>query len=114
MWPIAQETEAVRARSRYGAQARVPGQRAGSEAGRGPRHARLGSLPERGQYGEAVSFLKGAALLLPQNPTVRYHLGLPYLKVGQQADATEELRRALTVSPIFPEAQRAKEALDSL
>jgi Flp pilus assembly protein TadD len=69
---------------------------------------------QRGEYGQAVSSLKEAAVLLPQNPTVRYHLGLAYLKVGQRAEATEELRRALTVSRIFPEAQRAKGALDSL
>jgi tetratricopeptide (TPR) repeat protein len=51
-------------------------------SGRGPRHARQGSLPERGEYGEAVSFLKGAALLLPQNPTVGTTSACPISRWG--------------------------------
>ena len=52
-----------------------------------------------------MSALKEAVALLPQNSTVRYHLAVAYLKAGQKSEAAAELRRALTISTTFPEAQ---------
>ncbi|MGD2176174.1 MAG: tetratricopeptide repeat protein, partial [Candidatus Brocadiaceae bacterium] len=68
----------------------------------------------QGNTEEAVRFLEGARQGLPQVPTVRYHLGMAYLKAGRHAEAREELEEALAISRSFPEAEAAQAALQSL
>ena len=51
---------------------------------------------------------------LPDNPTVRYHLGMAYLKKGDTEKAKQELEKALELKDSFEGAQEAKEALAGL
>ncbi len=48
----------------------------------------------RGEYNTAIPLLESAASELPDNATVRYHLATTYLKAGDSAKASAELRRA--------------------
>ncbi len=48
----------------------------------------------RGEYNTAIPLLESAAAALPDNATVRYHLATTYLKAGDSAKASAELRKA--------------------
>jgi len=67
-----------------------------------------------GNTEEALKYLEAAKKRLPQVPTVRYHLGVAYMKAGRQADAKAELEEALSISSSFPEATEAARLLKSL
>ncbi len=60
---------------------------------------------------EAVEALKAAAGILPQDLTIRFHLGLVHWQQGRKA---AELRRALLIDPNFPKASRTREVLAAL
>jgi tetratricopeptide (TPR) repeat protein len=61
----------------------------------------------KGENDRALEALLKARSGLPGNPTVRYHLGLAFLKVGRKDDARAELEEALAISKDFPEAADA-------
>lgn len=63
---------------------------------------------------KAVKCLRRARTTAPNEPTIRFHLGMLLLKLGQKAEAKAELTEALNLSRTFPEAQEARDALDSL
>jgi tetratricopeptide (TPR) repeat protein len=63
---------------------------------------------------KAVSLLEEATQKLPENPVVRYHLGMAFFKKGDSVNAKKTLGLALKMSPNFPGAEEAKSTLDSL
>ena len=67
-----------------------------------------------GDTAEALTLLRQAAEGLPNNPLVRYHLGRVLQASGDIASARAELEAALALSPEFPKAQSARDALASL
>ena len=64
-------------------------------------------LLKNGRTDEAIKVLKKAVLLLPDNPTVHYHLALAYIKSGNPDIAKEHLVKALAKDG-FPDATRAR------
>lgn len=63
---------------------------------------------------KAISHLEASAEKLPENPVVRYHLGMAYFKDGRKVLAKTELESALRLNADFPGAEEAKETLKSL
>ena len=64
-----------------------------------------------GDYKTAVSLLNDAATALPDVALIRYHLGMGYAAVGQNAMAAEQFKAALTKSPSDELAERIKAEL---
>ncbi|MGH9357031.1 MAG: tetratricopeptide repeat protein, partial [Terriglobia bacterium] len=62
-------------------------------------------------YQLAASSLKDAVEKSPNDPSIHYHLGLTYQKLGEQARAKLELERALQLNPKFKDAAAARQAL---
>jgi tetratricopeptide (TPR) repeat protein len=62
-------------------------------------------------YTKAVNLLKESAEKIPDNPVVRYHLGMACYKKGDVPCAKEALQQALRLSRDFPEAEEAKQTL---
>ena len=62
-------------------------------------------------YIKAVGLLKESAEKIPDNPAIRYHLGMACYKKGDLQCATEALQQALHLSRDFPEAEEAKQTL---
>jgi Flp pilus assembly protein TadD len=60
---------------------------------------------------EALSALTKAASLLPNNPTVLYHLGAVYHAEGNTSEGNKNLEKALSISSDFKEAKEAKKLL---
>jgi Tfp pilus assembly protein PilF len=58
--------------------------------------------------------LKEAIEKIPDNPVVRYHLGMAYFKSGDKGNAKTELKKALELNPKFPGADEAKDTLAKL
>ena len=69
---------------------------------------------KRGLYSNAFSELTFAAEKLPENATVRYHLGMSYLKKGATEKARQELEKALGLDGSFEGSEEAKKALAGL
>jgi tetratricopeptide (TPR) repeat protein len=67
-------------------------------------------LYRRGVYSAAVGPLREAATQMPENPEVRFHLGMAYLRNGEAEKARDELRSALDLGA-FPSAGEARRAL---
>jgi Tfp pilus assembly protein PilF len=51
---------------------------------------------------------------MPQEPVLRYHLGMAYLKNGQKELAKEHIREALKANKPFPGREDAEKAVTSL
>lgn len=62
---------------------------------------------------EARKVLEKAAEILPNNPTVNFHLALAYRETGNKGQAVATLRKALQLGK-FPEEQDAKTLLAQL
>jgi Flp pilus assembly protein TadD len=69
---------------------------------------------KKGLTGQAVRSLREATTQAPSQPSIRYRLGLAYLKNGDQSEARGALEQALRLNPKFPEAAEAKRALAAL
>jgi Flp pilus assembly protein TadD len=69
---------------------------------------------KRGLYPNAVNELTFAAERLPDNATVKYHLGMSYLKKGDTEKARKELAKALSLDGSFEGSEEAKKALAGL
>lgn len=52
-----------------------------------------------GQYTDACPDLAKAVTLQPSHPTLVYHLGACYIKIGKKAEGKAQLERALTLKP---------------
>ena len=70
-------------------------------------------LLRKGKKDEALKVLKQADVLLPDNATVKYHLGLAYKAQGELKLAEENLQKAIQIGN-FPEEKSAREALANL
>lgn len=68
----------------------------------------------KANYNEALNVLKKALEQLPNDPNIRYHLGMAYSKSGKPAEAKKELQAALDLSGKFPEAEEARILLNSI
>lgn len=68
------------------------------------------------EYKEALEYLEPAAEALPNNPLVRFHLGMTYAATKQPSKAREHLEAALAQSEgvDFPQAAEIRETLASL
>src|SRR4029450_11914643 len=64
---------------------------------------------KRGEYGLAEPPLRQAAELSTNDPTIQYHLGLTYHRLGRKADAATWLRRSLQAGGKFAGADEARE-----
>src|SRR4029078_7168277 len=53
----------------------------------------------QGDYRNAVSFSEEAGAPLPDQPAVRYHLGMGYISTNQPDKASEQLKKALELAP---------------
>jgi tetratricopeptide (TPR) repeat protein len=53
----------------------------------------------REDYASATGLLEQAAAALPNRPLVRYHLGMSYINGGQMGKASEQLKKALELTP---------------
>jgi Tfp pilus assembly protein PilF len=53
----------------------------------------------RDDYNTAIPLLEGAGAELPNNPLVRYHLGMTYLATGQDTKAAEQFKKARELAP---------------
>ncbi len=71
------------------------------------------ALLKNGKKKEARDILEKSAQLLPNNPTVLYHLALYYNSVGERKQASEKLQRAIRLGD-FPESNRARILLSEL
>ncbi|MDR4483501.1 MAG: tetratricopeptide repeat protein [Nitrospirales bacterium] len=67
---------------------------------------------KKNAYMKAISFLAEAVEKLPQNPVLRYHLGMALFKKGEAGSAKKTLEFALKMSPNFPGAEEARIILD--
>jgi Flp pilus assembly protein TadD len=68
-------------------------------------------LYQRGEYERAVKNLAESARLLPQSPSVQYHLGMAAQKAGNPSLAREALERAVNSPAPFAEKEDARKAL---
>lgn len=64
--------------------------------------------------GHAVEYLKEAVEKMPDQPVIRYHLGMSYLKSGNRIMAAKELGKALSLDPAFDGAKEARKILAEL
>lgn len=73
-------------------------------------------LYKKGNYDEALKNFIEATYSIPGDPTIRYHLGLTYLKKGITDKAEEQLKNAvhLGASSKFPDLNDAQKILESL
>ena len=70
-------------------------------------------LLKSGKEEESLKVLKKAAELIPDNPTIHYHLALAYRDNGLTTGAVESLEKAVRMGR-FPEAKSAEELLEQL
>lgn len=68
----------------------------------------------RGDYKNALPLLVEAAVALPNNPLVRYHLGMAYIASEQVAKGSEELKRARDLEPIGDVGSKIQVALEKI
>jgi len=65
-------------------------------------------------YEQSVKALTGAALSVPNNPIVQYHLGKAYAEMGEDAKARKALEHALKIAPKMEWAADARRVLGTL
>lgn len=71
------------------------------------------ALLKNNRLDDAKKVLEKAVTLLPENPTVAYHLGLVYKESGDKANALKTLQKALSLGE-FADAGLAKAAVAEL
>jgi tetratricopeptide (TPR) repeat protein len=71
-------------------------------------------LYKRGIYQRALALFEESAAKMPDNPTVQYHLGLAYAKIGNKDGARKALSAAANAKREFPELADARRALTQL
>jgi tetratricopeptide (TPR) repeat protein len=63
---------------------------------------------------DAVRVLQQATTLVPEHPILNYHLGAAYAKVGQRAEASMHLKKALASGAAFEGSNEAKALLGEI
>jgi putative PEP-CTERM system TPR-repeat lipoprotein len=71
-------------------------------------------LYKRGVYQRALALFEESAAKLPNEPTIQYHLGLAYAKVGNRDGARKALSAATNTKREFRELADARRALTEL
>jgi tetratricopeptide (TPR) repeat protein len=76
-------------------------------------------LYQKGAYGSAAGQFEealklGAKAKSPDNPTVHFHLGMAYEKLGQAGLARQHLQRVLKINPTYSQAEDIKKMLSGL
>jgi tetratricopeptide (TPR) repeat protein len=69
---------------------------------------------QRKEYAQALSHLRAAQSMQPDNPEIAYHLAMVYEQQGQRDQARQELKRALRPPANFAAAPAARQALARL
>jgi Flp pilus assembly protein TadD len=67
-----------------------------------------------GAYSVAAPLLEDAVKKVPTNPTYRYHLGMVYQKLNDNAKAKSAFEAAIKAKPDSPAADSARKALSEL
>lgn len=67
----------------------------------------------RGEYEAAKNLLTGIGDTAKDNPVFSYHLGMTCLRLGEKAEARENLKLALESNAPFPGRKEAEAALKS-
>ena len=70
-------------------------------------------LLKNGKMREGLIALKKAVELIPNNPSIHYHLALAYKNNGDKQKAIESLQKAIKFGD-FPELSQAKQLLTKL
>jgi tetratricopeptide (TPR) repeat protein len=65
----------------------------------------------QGDYRTAVALSEEASAALPDQPSVRYHLGMSYIASGQLSKASEQLKKALQLASEAPLVEQIRSAL---
>jgi tetratricopeptide (TPR) repeat protein len=68
----------------------------------------------KGTYGTARDLLEGVEKENPNNPSIEYHLGMIYNKLGNKADAITHLKKASALAPNTQTQKDADQALHTL
>lgn len=71
----------------------------------------------QGNFEEAVTYLEPAAASLSNDPLVQYHLGMTYVALERNEEATAALTRALEIAgddSVLPQMQVARDTLETL
>ena len=71
-------------------------------------------LAMAGKLDAALRLLRDARLRQPESPDIRYHLAWTLAKLGQKAEAREELAYALKSSSVFDSIEDARALQKSL
>ncbi len=66
------------------------------------------------EYAGAEESLKNALTILPEEPTIHYHLGLVYVKLEDKDKGKTHLQKALETGKDFVGVQEARQALAEL
>ena len=61
-----------------------------------------------------VEKIREAVEAAPNHPTLHYHLAVVYERMGNKAQAIESAKKALAVSPEFPEAEETRKLLQKV
>jgi len=69
---------------------------------------------KQGQLDEAITYLRRAALAVPDNALMHYHLAMALIANGDSEQARAELQKALGSKQPFPARDAAEKALQSL
>jgi Flp pilus assembly protein TadD len=69
---------------------------------------------KQGQLDEAITYLRRAALAVPDNALMHYHLAMALIANGDSEQARAELQKALGSKQPFPGRDAAEKALQSL
>jgi tetratricopeptide (TPR) repeat protein len=68
----------------------------------------------KGIYGSASDLLEDAEKTSPNDPSIEYHLGMVYLKMGKKAEAVTHLKKAASLAPGTSIGKSASNALSGL
>jgi tetratricopeptide (TPR) repeat protein len=68
----------------------------------------------KGTYGSARDLLESVEKANPDNPSIEYHLGMIYSKLGDKPDAITHLKRASSLAPNTRTQKDADQALHTL
>ena len=66
---------------------------------------------KKGDYEKALEKLKQAVQLMPNSPTIHYHLGMVLYEKEQFQSSVVEFSNALSISTTFDEAEKAREMI---
>ena len=72
------------------------------------------ALLTKGDTKQGTPYLEKAVAGESTSPTLQYHLGVAYQKQGNPKKALEHLKKALELSPKFPEAAQAQALVKTL